>query len=259
MFAVRTYQRRSNALIFREWMTRFSGGVIGPYWAQITPIIWISFLTYLFYFLGRSPPINAPTSIFVATGVLPYLAFRQTVTSMSRSLIANRHLKYIKPVDSNEILKANSVVETMNLTVTSILIFGGLGILEGMYFPSDYGRTMIGFLLIIGVSTSFGRLVAHIGLYSDSFARFTPIALRPLFWVSGIFYTATEIPKIYLDVLWFNPLFHIAEFVREGFFLGYRSPIATIWYPVAVICALRLIETALQSSLQRTGRERFGI
>ena len=85
-----------------------------------------------------------------------------------------------------------------------------------------------------------GSLFAAIGQASDSFARFVPIMLRPMFWVSGIFYTATELPTGAQNLLWWNPLFHCIEALREGFFLGYVSPVSDLWYPlvVAVSCFL---------------------
>lgn len=248
-----------NALIFREWMTRYSDGWIGPFWAQVTPIIWIAFLTLLFDFLDRKPPINVPTTIFIAAGVLPYLTFRQTITSMSRTLIANRYLRYIRPTNSNEILMATSLVETLNLVVTAVLIFASLAYLENGFLPANLTEVMIGFALVLSLAVAVGRLTAIFGLYSDSFARFVPIALRPFFWISAIFYTATELPQSYQNTLWYNPLFHITEIVREGFFLGYHSPVATIWYPIFFTCCLLLFEAPANLIVQKIGKKRFGL
>ena len=93
-------------LLERERRTRFAGGMVGYLWAYITPVVWIGFVVILFRVLERSPPIYVGPEVFVATGILPYISFRQSVTSLSRSIAAQRHMRYIQPVGINDILTA---------------------------------------------------------------------------------------------------------------------------------------------------------
>lgn len=234
------------ALIERERRTRFAGGSIGHFWAYLTPIAWIAFVVILFRTLGRTPPIYVPAEIFVATGILPYLAFRQTVTSLSRAIPANRSLLYIRPITPHDLLAASALREGMNLVVSSTLIFGSIVIVFGAKLPSDPLQVMLGLGLAWMLACGLGRMIAVIGLMSDNFARFVPILLRPLFWLSGIFYTATELPVATQDILWFSPLFHVTEIVRSGYFDAYSSPFGTLWYPMVVACTLYLLAAPIE-------------
>lgn len=254
-----TTMTRIGTLMDREKQTRFSGGMIGHFWAYLTPIAWIAFVVVLFQVLNRTPPIYVPPEIFVATGILPYLAFRQTVTSLSRTVPANRALLYIRPISIHDLIAASALREGLNLITASVLVFGGISLIFGSSGPADPATVMLGLGLAWMLAVGVGRFVAVLGLLSDSFARFVPIILRPVFWLSGIFYTATELPKGVQDALWFSPLLHITELTREGYFLGYTSPIASIWYPVLVAALSYLVSCPVEKWIMRQRAARYRI
>jgi len=72
-----------------------------------------------------------------------------------------------------------------------------------------------------------------------------------MFWLSGIFYTATELPGAVQDILWYSPLLHVTEAVREGYFLGYQSPVSNLWYPVCVAGIFFLISLPIEGAITR--------
>lgn len=239
------------ALMARERLTRFSGGRIGPLWALLAPIAWIAFIVILFRALNRTPPIYVGAEIFVATGVLPYILFRQTVTSLTRSVVSHRYMLYIRPVGFAEILLATGLLEALNMVVAALAILATVTLLFQAPLPSDPSMVALGFGLAWILAAGFGRFTAVVSLMSDSFARLVPLLLRPLFWLSGIFYTATELPLGVQNILWFSPLLHATEFVRQGYFNGYTSPVATVWLPVALGCAFYLISLPLERFARR--------
>jgi capsular polysaccharide transport system permease protein len=220
------WHNRIAALVSRERETRFSGGALGHIWAYLIPLTWIAFVVALFRLTGRTPPINVGAEIFVATGILPYIMFRQTVTSMTRGVISNRHLLHVRPVGISDLLTASAVSELMNTLVSMLLVFGLVTLVFDAPLPTNPGRVLTGALGAWMLGVGLGRLVAVLGLMSDTFARSVPILLRPAFWLSGIFFTAAELPGSLQQILWWSPLLHVSELVREGYFLGYRSTIA---------------------------------
>lgn len=248
---------RLGALVERERRTRFAGGMIGHFWAHLTPIAWIAFVVVLFWSLNRAPPLYVGPEIFVATGILPYLAFRQTITSLSRAIPANRSLLYLRPVTAHDLLLATAIREAMNLAITACLIFGGIIILFNVPAPAHPESVILGLGLAWFLACGIGRFIAVLGLISDSFARFVPIILRPVFWVSGIFYTATELPTALQNALWYSPILHITEITREGYFLGYTSPVATPWMPIAVAAGFYVLATPVERYVIRRKKARY--
>ena len=247
---------RLAGLIKRERATRFSGGAMGYLWAYLTPLAWIALVVMLFKVLQHSPSINVAPELFVATGILPYVLFRQTSSSMIRTVIANRYMLYFKPVSVTELLLASALLELLNLFVTVIVVFGLLFLLFGTASPDNVLITIKAFLSTWALGAGLGRLAAVLGQWSDSFARAFPLLLRPMFWISGIFYTATDLPGSALDLLWYNPLFHTVEMLRQGYFLGYTSPIASAWYPLVISFAFYLLSLLVERYVVDTRRAR---
>lgn len=238
-------------LIERERKTRFAGGFLGYLWAYITPSVWIAFIVGLFWALERLPPIHVGLEIFVATGVLPYVFFRQTVTSMSRTLSAHRYMLYFRSVAQDDILWATMLLEAFNLLLSAVLIFGAVTIVFGSGLPDSVPSVMFGLSLAWMLGCGFGRFVAYGGQLSDTFARMVPLILRPFFWLSGIFYIAAEIPGRAQELLWFSPFLHVTEIIREGYFLGFTSDFADPWYPFVVAAGFYLTSIPLEQFAKR--------
>ncbi|SMX36498.1 Polysialic acid transport protein KpsM [Maliponia aquimaris] len=233
-------------LLDRERRTRFAGGVLGYLWAYITPIVWIALIVGLFVHLGRTPPIDAELAIFVTTGVLPYVAFRQTVTALSRVLPAHRHLRYLPGVSTDSVLWAAMLLEAFNLMISALLIFGSVTLLFGSALPASLPGVLSAFLVAWVLGIGVGRFVAIGGLISPTFARFVPLALRPFFWLSGVFYVAAELPGPVRELLWYSPFLHVTELLREGYFLSFTSQFADAQYPLMVGAVLYLASMPLE-------------
>lgn len=241
---------RLAALIERERCTRFAGGALGALWAYVTPLGWIVLVVLAFNWLGRSVPIHAPMPLFVASGILPYAMFRQVITSLMRTVISNRHLVYFRPVNTTEILLASALLELLNMIIMIVLIVSALWLWLAPDPPGDALTAIWGMALAWGLGTGLGRFAAVLGQVSDTAHRAIPLLLRPMFWVSGIFFTATELGGAAQAIFWWNPLFHAIEILREGLFLGYASPIADGWYPLTVAVGFYLASLLIERRVE---------
>lgn len=233
-------------LLDRERRTRFAGGALGYLWAYITPVVWIALIVGLFVHLQRTPPIDAELAVFVATGILPYVAFRQTVTALSRVLQAHRHLRYLPGVSTDSILWAAMLLEAFNVTFSALLIFGAITILSGSDLPASVAGVVSAFAVTWVLSIGVGRFVAIGGQLSNTFARSVPLVLRPFFWLSGVFYVAAELPEPLQDLLWYSPFLHITEILREAYFLGFQSQFADVRVPLVTGAVLYLASMPLE-------------
>ena len=227
-----SFAGRITELMHRDMRTKFSGGALGYAWAFLTPAAWIVFVVAAFNFLDRTPPLPVSPQLFVATGILPYILFRQTITASMRALSASRFLVYFPDISVAHILLSASLLELLNAFFISILLFGTILIFFTGEIPVDPLNVAFGLFLAWFLGAGFGRFAAILGRMSDTFARLVPTLLRPMFWISGVFFTATELPESSLSVLYYSPLFHAIEILREGFFLGYHSPISSPIVPL---------------------------
>ena len=47
--------------------------------------------------------------------------------------------------------------------------------------------------------------------------------MRPLFWLSGIFFTANSLPDNARSIMLYNPVLHATELVRDGWYDDYEA------------------------------------
>ena len=224
-----------HTLIVRDMRTRFAGDAIGFAWAVIIPVSWIVAITLFFGYLGRSAPIDADLAVFVATGMLPYLVFRGHVTQMLRCLRAQRHLIGMGPAEAEDIFTATSLLEAMVAALVSATVLAATSLYAEIPMPFDPLGVLLALMLAWALGASFGRLAAILALWSGSVIRVVPILLRPFFWISGIFFVASELPGDIAALLWWNPLLHVSELLRSAWFIGMESDFADARIPLIVI------------------------
>ena len=237
-----------SAIVQREIRTRFSGGSLGYGWAIVLPVTWVLAIVVFFVWVGRQPPVAVPLAVFIASGMVPYLIFRQVITAMMRVVRANRHMITLGPTTEEDILTAGAVLELINVILVCVAICAILKMTSGLPAPTDPVSVFLGLILAWGLGASTGRFAASIAYYSDTAQRLTPIVLRPFFWISGIFFVAAELPQHAQNVLWYNPLLHIIEILRTGMLPGFGSDFAQPLIPIGAIALLYFSSRILDSA-----------
>lgn len=227
-----------HALIARGILTRFSGGLRGYIWVILTPVTWILAIAVFFVFLGRSAPIHVNLPAFLATGMLPYLIFRQTITAMMRAEAQSRHVLVARMASTEQVFAATALLEAINAIFLTIIVLGAVAIVFGL--PRVENPLLAGLALSLAwlLGAALGRLLAELCKIMPDTARTAPILLRPFFWISGIFFLAQELPPIIGSWLWWNPLLHIVEMSRDGFFINHSSRFVALEIPLIAIVAL---------------------
>jgi ABC-type polysaccharide/polyol phosphate export permease len=240
-----------NTIMLREVRCRFAGDALGYAWTFLVPILWIGTLMFFFNLLGRTPAIPVDTPTFIATGVVPYVLFRYTITSMSRVVSTHQHLVHFGGVRVSDLLFAAAILEALN----AVIIFAIIWILITVFFgpisihnPLEF---IEGLLLTALFGATFGRFAAILGMISETAKRMVPIVLRPMFWISGIFFVAPELPSGLLPYLSWNPLLHAIEIIRSAVFLDYTTHFADAGVPLLVSAIFLIASYTLQGAFRR--------
>lgn len=246
-----------HAIILREIRCRFAGDPIGYAWTFLVPLLWIGTLMAFFTLVDRTPGIPVDTPAFIATGVVPYVLFRYSIASMPRVASTHRQLVNFVGVRVSDLLFAAALLELINAIIIFLLVWLAITIVFGPIQIHDPILTIEGILLTAAIGSSFGRLATILGLISETAKRVIPVILRPMFWISGIFFTATELPPSLLKYLYWNPLLHAVETTRSGVFLDYQSEFSDIRVPLIISAGFLMLSYVLQDAALRArdGRE----
>src|SRR5690606_2813292 len=96
-----------------------------------------------------------------------------------------------------------------------------------------------------------GSINAIMKTYWAAWRSIEPILMRPLFLMSGVFYTPQMFPTTVSDLLSWNPVIHGIELIRSGYYDGYRTEFIDVSYLLGWAIALPLAGLAAERFLPR--------
>ncbi len=231
------FARQVSAIIAREVRSRYTGDALGYSWAYVTPLAWIGLIYVTFTILNRASPIDTDLGSFIMSGVLPYLAFRYQVNASIRAKAAYRHVMLLPGIAPGTIHFAIVVLEFYNALLIYLVLLALNYLMNGSFEVHHVLAWLFGFALASGSGAALGYAVSANASRPDSASRVMAVVLRPLFYISPIFYVAAELPEDVLWLLMWNPLLHAIELLRAGAFVSYQSHIGTAWMPLGFIVA----------------------
>ena len=239
------------SLVLRETRATFGTSVFGYLWAIITPLTSMAILVFIFSLIGRQPPFGSSLALFFATGVLTLQFFNALSGKLMNVFAANRALlsyPIIKDVDTllaRALLMSATYILILSIIHASLIVFG---------FASPPARpehVIAAFLATWLLGLGFGTLNAVIASLWETWKQIEKILTRPLFFVSGIFYVPSQLPSQARDILQWNPVLHLVEWFRHGFYPNYNSMILNTWYPIGVGAAMLLLGLAGERLFRR--------
>ncbi|WP_237057900.1 ABC transporter permease [Microbulbifer sediminum] len=219
-----------HALLVREMKTRFGKWRLGYAWVLLEPAMHIMVLAFIFSFMGREFYPGIPTVLFMLGGIGPFLFFSHCFQKSLAAVESNRGLfnyRQLRPFDA---------VITRVLLEFSIYLFSMVALLAILAW-FGVSATFNDFLLLVAVNLLYLGFCLGLSLalcvagekYPEA-AKFGPMIVRPLYFMSGVFFSLEQIPEEYHPYLSWNPLLHVIELTREGLFASYHGMFANLPY-----------------------------
>ncbi len=247
---VRVQLRVVSALILRETRTRFGENALGYVWALVEPLIFILTFYGLYWIMRRNVPDHLDVIAFLATGIVGYELVIKTQDRVSQSIAGNRALLFYPQVQPLDLVYARVVLELATYTIVLIIIAGTNAVIRNELEIASVLRLALGLLLAALLGGSLGLVFLSIQLVFPSFERIKSPLMRPLFWISGLFFTAHMIPSNVRYMLLWNPVLHCIEIIRDGFFVGYHSEYASPQYVMVWILSLAFVGLTLERAVR---------
>lgn len=231
---IRVQWRVIHALIMRETTTRYGNSKIGFLWAFLEPLIHIATFIYIFSMIGRATPIGDNTALFILTGIIPWLLFNHIVFQVMSGLGSNQALLSYPHVMPLDIALARTILEFVTLGLIFV-VFLVLAKQIGIEFVVEDAMGMLAAIATLVVfALGLGLLNTSIALYLPSYDRMFRNAMRPMYFMSGIFFIADGLPPAAQQVLQYNPILHLVEWFRSEFYDSYESQQADLPYVLSI-------------------------
>lgn len=241
------------AILLRETKTRFGAHKLGYLWSILQPLLWIGMFTVFYYGFGRLAPPGMSVVGFLATGIVPYMLFRETTGRCMSAIEANKGLLFYPQVRPLDLVMARVLLEAATQFVVLMVLMGGIALVEGPFRIESALNVVIGLALASGLGASLGLICCGLSVYSRTIEQLYSALLRPLFWFSAVFHPVESLPRHFRDILLLNPVVHPIELVRGGWFPGYDARHADPAYAVTWI----LLMSFLGLSLERLARRKL--
>jgi ABC-type polysaccharide/polyol phosphate export permease len=226
------------ALARREIQSRFSQNILGYAWTFVTPLVWIAATYFAFYFFGRRSPVYTDIITFIISGLIPYAAFRYVINAIGRVPGSTRGLLIFPSVTVEHGVASMALIELVNIFIVFALVMTVNYAAFGNFELDQPLQFVLGVSLAWGLGVSYAYLFLVLGAFNPTFAAIGPVLLRPTFFISGVFFTANELPQRVLTLFALNPLLHATEIARDGMLFHYQSRVADPLYVIVWIAAM---------------------
>jgi capsular polysaccharide transport system permease protein len=241
------------ALILRESRTRYGRSDLGYFWALFDPMMQLIVLGLIWGMLNRRVPFNASLPVFLLTGVLPYYFWRGCVSRGAYAAASNVPLLMYPQVKVMDVVIARVLLDAATNVAIVLLFVVGLHFTTGEPFTSWVHDP---FQMCLAYSTLF-YLSLSSAVFSANVSRVLPIwtaifnyISRPLWFISGIFFTLKGLPSNFERVAAFNPIAHMLEWIRSAsipaFSSTYYSPLFILTFATALLLIGMLIDAFLR-------------
>ena len=202
-------------MAIKQVRTKYSGSKLGIWWAIITPLILAFSINFIFTKIFK---INIPNyTLFVLSGIIPWIFFSNTLSEVTNSFIANASVLK-QGIFPREVIPLSVVVANfINFFIGFIIIvplfiilkFKVITVLLFLIFP-----LILHFIFIIGLSLMFSCW----NVFSKDVSHFLSIGLMIWFWITPVFYSLQMLPFPYRWICLLNPMSYYVTLYRQILF-----------------------------------------
>lgn len=218
------WSRSLAPLVIADLRRRYAGSVLGGLWAVLSPLLEVAAYGVVFgLILGAARGSGMPYAILIASGLFPWIWFRETIESCSTVLVDNRWVRRSRvPV---ELLVARVVLVSSLRALVGLVVVFGYAAVTGKPSLETWTPPLIAFGLQGLASFGLGLAAAPITtLFPD--LRPTLVSLLTLLtFASPVLYPEVMVNEPLASALRWNPFTHALRL--------YRSPIEPLPWPSA--------------------------
>ncbi|WNC71313.1 ABC transporter permease [Thalassotalea psychrophila] len=203
------------AIFLREIRSQFNDK-FGISWAIVNPLIFIFVLSYGRSMLMGDTTHAMPTFMFMLFGMLFVQLFLGTLGAASTAIKKNKPLFAFRQVQP---ISAVIALVLFELLVNIVIIIVLFALIYFMKFEAQLNNPLLigGYLLQLWlISVSLGLIFAIAASFISEIQKIQSLLQRPMFFLSGIFFSLQDIPKEYWGYLDWNPVLHAVELSRDA-------------------------------------------
>ena len=208
------------AIFLREIRSKFNDK-LGIAWAVLSPVIFIMAMSFFRGRLDGGQTHNIPTFFFMLYGLILIQFFIGVVGSTSGAIKKNKPLYAFRQVQPISSVIAIALFDFL-IKISVVLVLVVICFLLHMDIEIDNPILVIAiFIQVWLISSSLGILSAILTSFIPEWSKIQAMLMRPMFFISGIFFSLQDIPREYWHYLDWNPFLHAVELTRYAAYPSY--------------------------------------
>jgi capsular polysaccharide transport system permease protein len=244
------------ALMLREMATTYGRSAGGYVWAVLEPVLGVALLSVIFSLALNRPGLGNNFPLFYATGFLPFAMFNDITNKVASSIRFSRPFLAYPSVTFIDAMIARVLLNALTHTAVISIVFTGIYVIFQLQVVVNLVSILEALLLVTMLAVGVGTLNCYLMTAFPIWERVWHILTRPLFLMSGIFFTYDLMPAKAQSLLWYNPLIHCVGLMRQGIYPTYKGSYITPEYVVGfaiglLVLGLMLLERRHRDLLER--------
>jgi ABC-type polysaccharide/polyol phosphate export permease len=229
------YRQLIAMLVVRELKVRYKRSVFGLLWTMLNPLLLMIVYTVVFSTIMKAPQRNF--SIFLLSGLLPWLFFSIAVLQGLTSILTNQEL--IRKVRVPQAVFPLSVVGSnlVNFALSFFPLLLLMGVMRQPYTAALF-FIPVAMLMLTVFTSGVTLLFSTFTVFFRDVRHLAEVALQMLMYLSPVFYDLQMLGQH--DSWWFrafrvflrvNPLWYLLQLIRDPVYYGRMPP------PQAIVIA----------------------
>lgn len=242
----------------RDFAERFAGSSLGSAWAFIWPLVNLFIYIVIFgKFMGARLPGAAGVyaySVYLASGLIAWSAFSQTVTRCSTIFLEKKHLISKVKLSLPSLLLFVVSAETVTYLISMAVFFIFL-ILTGHSLRMHLVLLPFVYLLQVIFAFALGLLTATLSVFIRDLKEVVGITLQLWFWFTPIVYVADILPSTIQKLMVFNPAHIFIESYQRIFVFNDAPALRSLVIMTVLVHLMLWISYVLFRKLEKDVRD----
>lgn len=247
------YRHTLWSMAVAQLKTKYSGSVLGIFWAVINPLLVMFAITFVFVVVFKIEIKNF--ALFALSGIFPWNFFSLAISDAAFSFLNYKNVLHQFNLP-REIIPLSSVLSNfLNFLIGWIIIyplflFFNLKII--ILFPVLVIILLLQFFFVCGL----GLTISIANVFFRDFGQLLGVLLMLWFWITPIFYSVEMVPEKFRWICNFNPLTPYIIYYQQTIFKGILPPVPLfistfLWAFLSVLMGLWLFQRLEPKLLKR--------
>lgn len=219
---------RHRQLIFemarREVFDRYSGQILGPYWAVGHPLFMIGLYVFIFAFvfkqkIGGTYELPLDYTTYILSGLIPWMTIQEVMNKSCTAITSNASLvkQTIFPLEALPVKGILASLPTQAVAIVALICYV-LSIHRAL--PWTYVLLPILIVFQMGVLLAIAFSLSAIGTFLRDTKDIIQLSGVVGMYLLPVFYLPTWVPRLFKPLLYLNPFSYLIWCYQDALYFG---------------------------------------